>query len=187
MQPSQTAIGMLELSSIAAGHNCQDAMLKSADVSLILARTICSGKYMVIVGGDVAAVRAGVDAGIAVSVGSVIEELVIPNIHEQCFPALSGAVDLSSYAVESLGVVESFSAASILEAADAAAKAADILLFRIHVAMAIGGKGYLMLTGSVAAVTAAVDAATATVSQRGMLVNKIVIPAPRPELFGDFI
>ncbi len=187
MIASQSAIGMLELSSIAAGQVAQDAMLKASAVKLILARTICSGKYLILVGGDVAAVRASVDAGISASSGFLIEELVIPNIHEQCFPALSGAVDLSGFNAESLGVVESFSAASILEGADAAAKAADVLVFRIHVAMAVGGKGYLMLTGSVAAVTAAVEAAASAVSQRGMLVHQVVIAAPRPELFGEFI
>lgn len=181
------AIGMLEFSSIAVGHDCEDAMLKAADVELLLARTICSGKYIVIVGGGVAAVHASVQAGVQAAPDSIIEELVIPNVHEQVFPALTGSVDLSARPVESLGLVESFSATSILEGADAAVKAADVLLFRIHVAMAIGGKGYLMLTGSVASTRAAVEAAAEAVGARGMLVSKVVIPAPRPELFREFI
>lgn len=187
MKTNVTAVGMLELSSIALGHVCQDAMLKAADVELVLARTICSGKFFIIVAGDVAAVRAAVDAGIHAAPDSVIEELVIPNIHEQCFPAISGSVDLSGRPPEALGLVESFSVTAIVEAADAAAKAADVLVFRIHAAMAIGGKGYLMLTGNVAAVTAAVEAAETVVSQRGMLVARSIIPAPRMELFRDFI
>ena len=40
-----------------------DAMLKAADVDLVLSRSICSGKYMVMVRGDVAAVQAAVSAG----------------------------------------------------------------------------------------------------------------------------
>ena len=49
------AIGMAELSSIAAGFSVQDAMLKAAAVDLILARTICSGKFVIIVGAPTSA------------------------------------------------------------------------------------------------------------------------------------
>ena len=40
-------------------------MLKAAAVDLLLSRSICSGKYMVMVRGDVSAVQAAVSAGIA--------------------------------------------------------------------------------------------------------------------------
>ena len=51
----KNSIGLIELSSIAAGFLVADAMLKAAEVEILLSRTICSGKYMVLVGGDVAA------------------------------------------------------------------------------------------------------------------------------------
>ena len=50
---ARNSIGLIELSSIAAGFLVCDAMLKSADVELVLSRTICSGKYMVMIRGDV--------------------------------------------------------------------------------------------------------------------------------------
>jgi len=53
--------------------------------------------------------------------------------------------------------------------------------------MAVGGKGFLFLTGDVAAAHAAVAAGAARASERGMLVNKIVIPRPRAELFNEYI
>ena len=63
------AIGLVEVSSIALGHLSEDAMLKAASVDLLMARTICSGKFIVVVGGDVAAVASAVDAGAAVATG----------------------------------------------------------------------------------------------------------------------
>jgi ethanolamine utilization microcompartment shell protein EutS len=86
-----------------------------------------------------------------------------------------------------LGILETFSAASIIAAADAAAKAADVTLLRIHLAMALGGKAFVTMTGDVAAVQSAVDAAAQVVGQKGMLVNKVVIPHPRPELLNEMI
>lgn len=179
------SIGLIELSSIAAGFEVSDAMLKAANVNLLLARSICSGKYMVMVRGDVAAVQASVSAGISGGKFSVIDSFVIPNLHEAVFPAISGATKIE--ALEALGVLESFSVAALIEGADAAVKAANVQLIEIRLAMALGGKAFVTLTGNVAAVQSAVDAGAQIVGRKGMLVNKVVIPSPRPELLNEMI
>ncbi len=181
------AIGMIELSSIALGYEVEDAMLKASDVKLLVARTICSGKYIVIVGGEVADVRSSVDAGVNTARDSIIDDLVIPNVHKDIFPALTGSVPLTKEDMNALGIVETFTVSSILEAADAAAKAANVTLFRVHVAMAIGGKGFMLLTGDVSAVRAAVDAGVQIAKEHGVLVANVVIPRPSQELFGEYI
>ncbi|MBN8731200.1 MAG: BMC domain-containing protein [Acidobacteria bacterium] len=179
------SLGLIELTSIAAGFQVCDTMLKTADVDLVLSRSICSGKYMVMVRGDVAAVQASVSAGIGSGHFSVIDSFVIPNLHESVFPAISGASKVET--LEALGIVESFSVASLIEGADAAVKTANVELIEIRLAMALGGKAFATMTGDVAAVQSAVDAAAAVVGQRGMLVNKVVIPHPRPELLNEMI
>ena len=79
---AKNSLGLIELTSIAAGYQACDAMLKAADVELVLSRSICSGKYMVMVRGDVAAVEAAVSAGISRGNFSMIDSFVIPNLHE---------------------------------------------------------------------------------------------------------
>lgn len=182
---ARNSIGLIELSSIAAGFQACDAMLKAADVELLLSRSICSGKYMVMVRGDVAAVEASVAAGAQAGNFAVIDTFVIPNVDEQIFPAISGTAKVE--ALEALGAIESFSVASLIEGADAAAKAANIRLIELRLAMALGGKAFVTLTGNVAAVESAVNAGAAVVSQKGLLVNKVVIPSPRPELLNEMI
>ena len=86
-----------------------------------------------------------------------------------------------------LGILESFSVASLIEGADAAVKAANVQLIEIRLAMALGGKAFVTLTGNVAAVESAIDAGAQVVGQKGMLVNKVVIPSPRPELLNEMI
>lgn len=181
------AIGLMELSSIAIAHLVEDAMLEAASVELILARTICSGKFIILVGGDVANVTSSVEAGAPLAEGFLIERRIIPRVHPGVFPAIAGAVTLQPDEARAIGVVETFSASSIIDCADAAAKAADVILYRIHLAMAIGGKGYMSCTGDVAAVEAAVEAAARIASEEGILVGKAVIPSPAPELFNEFI
>jgi len=60
---SEKSIGLIELSSVASGFAVADTMLKAGDVRLLLSRSICSGQYMVLIGGETAAVEAAVDAG----------------------------------------------------------------------------------------------------------------------------
>ena len=182
---AKNSIGLIELSSIAAGFQVSDAMLKAADVELVLSRSICSGKYMVMVRGEVGAIEASVSAGIKAGTFSVIDSFVIPNIHDSVFTAIAGTTKVE--ALEALGVVESFSVASLIEGADAAAKAANVELIEIRLAMALGGKAFVTLTGDVAAVQSAVDAGCQIVAQKGMLVNRVVIPHPRPELLSEMI
>lgn len=181
------AIGIIELSSIAAGFKVQDSMLKAAAVELLIARTICSGKYLVIVGGGVASVEAAVDAGVESGSGYVIESLNIPNIDQQVFLALTGSVVMTEDHGRAIGIVETFSATPIIEAADAAVKAAAVTLLRVHVSMAIGGKGFFLVNGDVSAVQAAVDAAVNVVKGTGMLVNRVVIPSATQELLEDYL
>jgi len=182
---AKNSIGLIELTSIAAGFQVCDAMLKTADVDLLLSRSICSGKYMVMVRGDVAAVEASVSAGISGGKFSVIDSFVIPNLHEAVFPAISGTSKIE--ALEALGVLESFSVAALIEGADAAVKAANVQLLEIRLAMALGGKAFVTMTGNVAAVESAIDAGAQVVGRKGMLVNKVVIPSPRPELLNETI
>lgn len=174
------SIGMVELSSIARGIEVADVILKTADVKIVVNRTICPGKYMVLFGGLVSAVSSSLDAAILHSGHNLIDKFLIPNAHPSLFPALSGVTPPPK--IEALGIIEGFSVAGIVEAADAAAKAANVQLIEIQAAMAIGGKGFVTMTGDVAAVNAAVEAGAKLVEERGLLVDKVVIPSPCPEI-----
>lgn len=184
---SPKSIGAVELSSIGIGYRVQDELLKAAEVDLLIARTICSGKYMVVISGPVSNVESSIAAGAAVAGEALIDQLVIPAVHESIFPALGQSVILDTKSAGALGIVETFSGVSIIDVADAAAKAAKVTLFRIHVAMALGGKGFCLLTGDIADVQAAVRAGAEKARQRGLLVSEIVIPRPSKELFAEYL
>src|SRR5215475_12916876 len=121
---AKDSIGLIELTSIAAGFQTADAMLKTSAVDLLLSRSICSGKYMVMVRGDVAAVQAAVQAGTSAAHFSVIDSFVIPNLHEAVFPAIAGSSKVEE--LDAMGIIESFSVASLIEEAGAAVKAANV-------------------------------------------------------------
>ena len=181
------SIGLIELSSVATGFGVEDTMLKAGSVQLLLARTICSGKFLIVVSGDVTSVQAALLAGAAAAGASLIERRQIARVHPSVLEAISNAVDVDPKELRSIGVVETFSAASIIEVADAAIKSANVTLLRIHLAMALGGKGFVLMAGDVSSVQAAVEAGAKVAAEDGMLVGKGVIPAPSPELFRDYL
>jgi microcompartment protein CcmL/EutN len=181
------SIGLIELSSIATGLLVQDTMLKAGDIKILMARSICSGKYLIVVAGDVTSVQAAVLAGAAAAGASLIERRQIARVHPAVLAAIGNAVDYDRKQLKSIGIIETFSAASIIEVADAAIKAADVTLLRIHLAMALGGKGFVLMAGDVSSVQAAVAAGAKVAGEDGMLVGKGVIPAPSEELFRDYI
>jgi microcompartment protein CcmL/EutN len=185
--PIPKSIGAIELSSIGIGYQIEDEMLKAASVELLIARTICSGKYLIVLGGTVSDVEAAIQTGLAAAGEAVIDHLMLANVHESVFPALGQSVVLDAQTAGALGVIETFSGVSILAAADRAAKAARVTLFRIHIAMALGGKGLCLMTGTVADVRAGIQAAAAEARHRGLLVSEIVIARPSRELFADYL
>jgi len=176
----QRAIGIVELNSISKGVETVDAMLKAADVKMLVASPTCPGKYIIIVGGEVAPCRAAVDAGISVAKNYLTDHNLIPNVHEQVFPAIQCATEVENF--RAIGVLETFGLPSCIVAADAAVKAADITLIEIRLARALGGKAFVIFTGEVAAVRAAVKAGSKEVQDTGLLLGSVVIPHPHPDI-----
>jgi ethanolamine utilization protein EutM len=78
------ALGMIETKGLVPLVEAADAMLKSANVTLIGWQKIGSGMVTALVVGDVAAVKAAIDAGAAAAsrVGEVVGVQVIPRPHE---------------------------------------------------------------------------------------------------------
>ncbi|MGI6442531.1 MAG: BMC domain-containing protein [Synergistaceae bacterium] len=176
------AIGMVELNSIARGIETCDFMVKAAQVELLRASTICPGKYVVIVGGGVGDVTASMREGTAHAAEHLVDKLLISNVHEQLIPAVSMTTQVTQ--LGAVGVLEFYSVASAILAADTAAKAAQITLIEVRIGFAVGGKGYVTLTGDVGAVRAAVTAAS---KDAELLVSTAVIPRPSPYLLDSLL
>ena len=91
--PVNSALGMIETNGLTAAIQAADAMLKSADVSLVGQEKIGAGLVTVFVQGDVGGVKAAVEAGqtAAMRIGEVVSAHVIPRPHtsvSECMPEL---------------------------------------------------------------------------------------------------
>ncbi len=182
---NEKSIGIIELSSIAAGFLVADTMLKAGNVRLMLSRTICSGKYMVVVCGDTAPVESAVAAGGKAADGCLIDVTAIHNIHADVITAIGRTQP--SPPEGALGILESFNVTTLIQAADCAVKTADVQLLEVRLAMALGGKAFVSMTGQVSSVQAAVAAGRALIAESGALVNAVVIARPHPDVYREII
>ena len=170
----EPAIALVETNSIAAGILAGDARVKKAVVEILEARSICPGKYMVLIGGEVGPVREAFDVGVSTAADTLVDQLLLPNVHRSVFPALMSATPPRGD--EALGIIETITAAVCIVAADAAVKAADVQLLEIRLANGLGGKSFVLMEGTVADVEASVAAGVELVRQEGLLVRQVIIP-----------
>lgn len=177
------SIGVIELKSIPKGVEATDAALKSAGVELVSAHPSCPGKYEIILTGSISNVTAAVSHVLAKFDGYVIDSSVMGRIDEQVVTALFGTQKTARKG--SLGLIETFSAATTIKAADIAVKTARVEIFDLRVSRGMGGKGVVMITGEVGDVTAAVEAGSAYAKQTAQLSSYSVIAAPHAELWNQ--
>lgn len=177
----KNSVGLVELKSITKGIYIADEMIKGSGVELLQATSLCPGKYVVIIGGELSAIQNAVDIANRIASEYIIDSFVIGNVSMQVFPALTATTEVSDR--QALGLIETFTAASAVEAADLAAKAAVVQLIEIRLARGMGGKCFVMMTGSVASVQAACEAGAKRAVDQGLLVNMEVIANPHEDLW----
>ena len=175
------AIGVIELKSIPKGVEAADAALKSAGIEMVSAHPSCPGKYEIILTGSVSNVTVAVEHVASRFDGYVIDSSVMGRIDEQVIKALFGTQ--TGERDGSLGIIETFSAASAIKAADIAVKTAKVEIYDLRVSRGMGGKGVVMLTGDVGDVTAAVEAGANYAKGASTLSSYTVIAAPHGELW----
>jgi microcompartment protein CcmL/EutN len=170
----QPAIALLEFDSIAIGVRAGDAMVKRAPVAVTYAGTVHPGKYLVLVGGDVASVEESYAAGITAGGESLVDRIFLPAVHPDLVSVLRGF--RGRIIGDALGVVETRTVAAIVGAADRGLKGAEVSLVEIRLADRLGGKAYCIFSGDVADVEAAVELAVRHLESPHQLIAEVVIP-----------
>lgn len=168
----EPALALLELDSIAAGIEAGDAMAKRAPIDVIRAGTVHPGKYLILVGGAVADVEEALEAGREVGAVSVLDVVLLPNVHPELVAAIRGQRRVAGG--EALGIIETATVAAVIEAADAGLKGARIHLLELRLADDLGGKGYLLFDGPLADVEAAVEIGAGRIAGSPGLVRRVI-------------
>lgn len=175
-------IGLLELGSVARGIEVADAVLWEAQVELLFATPVQPGKYALLFTGPVQDVSASLRRGTELAAGDLVDQLHIPQLHEQVLPALGRRGGHINGELDAIGIIETTSIASAILAADLALKTATVDLFDLRIANGLGGRSFLALTGEVSDVRSAVVAGSRSASESGHLAREVIIPRPHVDL-----
>ncbi len=175
------ALALLEFSSIAAGIEAADAMVKRAPIGVIRAGTVQPGKYLVLIGGEVADVEESLAAGREVGGAAALDFVYLPQVHPEVVEAIGGG--RVPQATDALGIVETTTVAAAIHAADAGIKGAEVRLTEVRLADGLGGKGIVLFSGLVADVQAAVEIGVGVLERPDLLVRQVVIPQLHPEMW----
>lgn len=178
------ALGMIEFKTVASGITATDLMLKTANIEVVQANPVCPGKYLATIAGEISAVKAAIEAAEAFNSAMLIDKFILGNPHESVQPAICGTLPINDKGA--IGILETFTAASAVVAADTAVKTALVELVEIRLAKGMCGKSYIIFTGSVASVTAAVEKAESGVED-GMFLDSSVIAGPDERLWESIL
>lgn len=176
------ALGLLELSSIARGVVVADAALKRAPAVLLSSRTLSGGKHLIVLEGDVASVEEAMAAGRAVAGELLVDRVELAYADDQVWRmfAASGVVTPGDWAgdggAEAVAIVETRTVCAAIAAADAACKAAEVVLRDVRLAVDIAGKAVFTFTGALPDVEAGAAAATEAAGDRLVLLERIAQP-----------
>jgi len=177
----EPALALLEFSSIAAGIQAADAMVKRAPIDIIRTGTVQPGKYLALIGGQVADVQESLAAGREVGGEAAVDFVYLPYVHPDVVRAISGCREPES--TDALGIVETTTVAAAIHAADAGVKGAEVRLLEVRLADGLGGKGIVLFAGLVADVEAAVEIGVGALERPDLLVRQVVIPQLHPEMW----
>ncbi|HVE12139.1 MAG TPA: BMC domain-containing protein, partial [Elusimicrobiota bacterium] len=149
-------------------------------VKLAKVNIVARGKYTILISGPVGEVESALRAGVELAKDTVIHNFILRNVHQQVLDSLDKRRPVE--ALDAVGIIETKEAIPAIQAADAAAKSANVHLLETK-AVVGGGKGYVSMTGEVGAVRTAVGAGIQAIP-KAMLVSHVVIPQPDTQLLG---
>lgn len=146
------ALLLMEYASIPEGIVAADAMAKRAPLGLLRLGTVQPGKFLVLAAGEVEPLDEARTA--ADDVSRALDRVLLADVHPAVVTALTSGSDRTG---EALGVIETRTVATLLQVADAGVKAAEVSLATLRLADGLGGKGYLLFSGPLHEVEAAME------------------------------
>ena len=74
------SIGLVEVKNVSKGIRITDEMLKSAGITLLQSGSVCPGKYVTVVGGDLSSIQAAVDRAELIAEDALIDKFVSADV-----------------------------------------------------------------------------------------------------------
>lgn len=179
------SIGALEFQSISRGMYIADAIVKKASVEILYFKSICPGKFLVIITGDEDAVDEAIDCGEDMGEKTIVDSFRLHNVSPEIVDGFRNRYTNPGY-VDAIGIIETRKVCTGIRVLDIVLKSADVSLLKILMAFAIGGKLVFLVTGSVSSIQYAFQEGRTLLSDYECA-NIAIIPSPSNEMLEQLV
>ncbi|MBI4820332.1 MAG: BMC domain-containing protein [Deltaproteobacteria bacterium] len=173
------AIASVEVATVARGVVVLDQILKRAEVTVVAARTLSPGRYLIVLTAPEAEIEEALEAALSTAKEDLVDHLVLFDPADDLRSALASTLDVELD--ESLALVETTTVSSALLAAERALKNSDVRLLDLRLGAGLSGKGVFSLTGPLHMIEAARSAIEAFVPNE-RIVRVELVAHPHPDL-----
>jgi len=173
-------IAVVEAKSVARGVAITDSMAKAASISIILSSSLCPGKYLTIVEGELGALESAVETAEKLGGRHIFSSFIIGGLNARVIEAIGGK---PNGPLDALGIVESMHIAALINSADIAVDSAEVDFVEFRLARGCGVNSFYIITGDISSVTDAVNNASGFLGEKGSLIAKKIIPNPDREVW----
>lgn len=174
------SIGALEFRSISKGIEVANELVKKASVEIIYLKTICPGKFLVIVSGDEDEIEESITYGMTLGEGTVVDHFMVHAVSPAIIDGFKNKYETKE-AQGALGVMETNKVCAGIKALDKTLKASDVVLVKMQIAFAIGGKMVFIVAGTLSSIEYGLSEARTALSQ-GETGAISIIPSPSEEM-----
>lgn len=172
----EKALGLIETSSISKGMEILDNILKQTKIELITGRSVCPGKYLIIIEGTVQSINFALQVSRAIGEESILYSHAINNLNEQVFYVLKEKKKPEN--IKALGIIETRTSIASIVLADVLCDSSNVELIKLRLANGIGGKGLLIFTGDVSSVKNAIQSAKYYDIQYKKIIDIVLLSHP---------
>jgi len=173
-------IAVVEFKSVSRGISVTDAMIKAADVRTVLSTTLCPGKYLTIVSGDVSAIESSKNIADELGGRHVFSSFVVNGVGQEIIDAIGGKLDEDP--TGAISVIESLQMANLINAADLSMDAADVGFLDFRLGRGCGVNCFYVLTGTLTDIKEATGVAIDFLKSLGSLIAYKIVASPDREL-----
>lgn len=168
-----SSIGAIEFRSIAKGIEVSNELVKKSDVEICYLKSICPGKFLVIVSGDEAAVNEAIKFGVEQAVQYQVDSFILYRIHPQIIKALKHQYGRPEH-IGALGVMEVNKVCKGLVALDETLKSSPVHLVKLQIAFGIGGKCVYIVAGELSSIQYGFNMAISKLTEKDMIYQSII-------------
>lgn len=174
------SIGALEFRSISKGIEVSDYIVKKANVEILFCKTICPGKFLVIITGDEGAVDEAINFGEEISGKSLVDRFKLHAVSPVIIDAFRNKYETKEI-IDAIGVIETNKVCTGIVALDQVLKAGNVKLIKMQMALCISGKLVFTVTGPVSSIEYGF-LETKNILSTHEYENRAIIPSPSEEI-----